>query len=220
MVVCLTGPRRHWVVLGSFIPRLYSGTLISRLFGLNDFTNSNARFSQWLPPGEPLPSRWSPAPPETFEDTLRCSLENLCSSLLRFPSTVNPYGKLHTLAIHTIIPRCSCYYKMPQNSLLFRESFELTALQFFAPWIPPLRIIPRTHRGFVHPQLFVWFSKFFEILSDLPKILSNLLLLKFLFACIMVNSIFQVIFIDILCHYPFESVDSICCGCSQSSVGS
>ena len=24
-----------WVVLGSFIPRLYSGTLISRLFGLN-----------------------------------------------------------------------------------------------------------------------------------------------------------------------------------------
>ena len=35
MDVCLTGPRRHWVVLGSFIPRLYSGTLISRLFGLN-----------------------------------------------------------------------------------------------------------------------------------------------------------------------------------------
>ena len=34
MVVWLTGPRRHWVVLGSFIPRLYSGTLISRLFGL------------------------------------------------------------------------------------------------------------------------------------------------------------------------------------------
>ena len=35
MVVWLTGPCRHWVVLGSFIPRLYSGTLISRLFGLN-----------------------------------------------------------------------------------------------------------------------------------------------------------------------------------------
>ena len=35
MAVWLTGPRRHWVVLGSFIPRLYSGTLISRLFGLN-----------------------------------------------------------------------------------------------------------------------------------------------------------------------------------------
>ena len=29
------GPRRHWVVLGSFTPRLYSGTLTSRLFRLN-----------------------------------------------------------------------------------------------------------------------------------------------------------------------------------------
>ena len=34
MVVCLTGPRRHWVVLGSFTPCLYSGTLNSLLFGL------------------------------------------------------------------------------------------------------------------------------------------------------------------------------------------
>ena len=36
-------PRRHWVVLGSFTPRLYSGTLISLPFGLNEFTNSNIR---------------------------------------------------------------------------------------------------------------------------------------------------------------------------------
>ena len=36
----LTGPRRHWVVLGSFTPRLYCGTLISLLFGLNGFANS------------------------------------------------------------------------------------------------------------------------------------------------------------------------------------
>ena len=35
MAVRPMDPRRHWVVLGSFIPRLYSGTLISRLFGLN-----------------------------------------------------------------------------------------------------------------------------------------------------------------------------------------
>ena len=40
LVVWLTGPRRHCVVLGSFIPRLYSGTLISLLFGLNVFANS------------------------------------------------------------------------------------------------------------------------------------------------------------------------------------
>ena len=92
LAVCLTGPRRHWVMLGSFIPRLCSETLISLLFGLNDFTNSNARFSQLLPPGEPLHSRWSPTSPEDFEDTLWCSLENLCSSLFWFTSTVIPYG--------------------------------------------------------------------------------------------------------------------------------
>ena len=45
MVVWLTGPRRHWVILGSFTPRLYSGTLISLLFGLNDFTKSDSKFS-------------------------------------------------------------------------------------------------------------------------------------------------------------------------------
>ena len=44
---------------------------------------------------EPAPiaqtTRWLDSS-EDFEDTLRCSPENLCSSLLRFPSTVNPYG--------------------------------------------------------------------------------------------------------------------------------
>ena len=43
MVVWLTGPCRHWVVLGPFTPRLYSGTLISLLFRLNEFNNSNIR---------------------------------------------------------------------------------------------------------------------------------------------------------------------------------
>ena len=45
MDVWLTGPRRHWVVLGSLIPHLYSMTLISLLLGLNEFTNSNIRIS-------------------------------------------------------------------------------------------------------------------------------------------------------------------------------
>ena len=45
LAVCLTGTRRHWVVLGSFIPCLYFGTLISLPFGLNDFANSNIRIS-------------------------------------------------------------------------------------------------------------------------------------------------------------------------------
>ena len=39
------------------------------------------------------------------------------------------------------------------------------------------------------PQLFMCFTKVFEIPFDLPKILSSLLLLKFLLACIMVNPI-------------------------------
>ena len=41
----------------------------------------------------------------------------------------------------------------------------------------------RTYRVSAHPQLFICFTMVFEILFDLPKILSNLLLLKF-FACL------------------------------------
>ena len=80
MAVWLTGPRRHWVVLGSFTPRLYSGTLISLLFGLNDFAKNktNFRFSKILSPGEPLQSRWSPATLEDFKVTLRYS-SRLCA---------------------------------------------------------------------------------------------------------------------------------------------
>ena len=88
MDVWLTGPRRHWVVLGSFTSHLYSGTLISLLFGLNDFANNktNFRFSRVLSPGEPLRSGWSPAAPEDFEVTLRYSFETLCPLLLQFPT--------------------------------------------------------------------------------------------------------------------------------------
>ena len=58
MVVSLTGPRHHWVVLESFTPSLCSGTLVSHLFGLNDFAKNktNFRFSKILSPGEPLTS--------------------------------------------------------------------------------------------------------------------------------------------------------------------
>ena len=60
-------------------------------------------------------------------------------------------------------------------------------------------------------------QKFFEMLFDLLKILSTLLLLKFLPSRNMVNSIYLVIFVGILCLYHFESVDSIHCECPQSS---
>ena len=77
-------------------------------------------------------------------------------------------------------------------SLLFRESLEPTALQFFATWIP-LQINPRTCRVSAHPLLFMCYTKVFKILFDLPKILWSLWLLKFLLACIMVNPISLVI---------------------------
>src|SRR3954468_8242399 len=54
-VSCLTGSRhKNWVVLASFSPYLYSGTLISLLFLVKDFANSNSRFSHLLHPGEPF----------------------------------------------------------------------------------------------------------------------------------------------------------------------
>ena len=56
MAVCLTGPRRHRVVLGSFTPRplLWDSELSS--IRVNDFAKNktNFRFSQVLSPGEPL----------------------------------------------------------------------------------------------------------------------------------------------------------------------
>ena len=57
MAVCLTGPRRHWVVLGSFTPRPLlwdselSSTRVKRFLLKSDF-----RFSRILSPGEPLTS--------------------------------------------------------------------------------------------------------------------------------------------------------------------
>ena len=90
---------------------------------------------------------------------------------------------------------------MPCNTFRYFENpLCLLRCSSFSAWIHR-QINPHTYRGFVFPQLFICFTKVFEILFDLPKILSSLLLLKFLFACIMVNSIFLVIFIDILCHY-------------------
>ena len=58
MAVWLTGPRRHWVVLELLFLDLYSGTLTSLLFGLNDFAKNktNFRFSKILSSGEPLTS--------------------------------------------------------------------------------------------------------------------------------------------------------------------
>ena len=104
----------------------------------------------------------------------------------------------------------------PKFSLSFRESFELTALLFFVTWIP-LRIILALTEYPLIPSWFKYFTKVFKIPFDLPKILRSLLLLKFLLTCIMINLKSRNL-IGISCHYQFESVDSICCECSQSSI--
>src|SRR3989337_1664707 len=56
MAVWLTGPRRQWAVLGSFIPRLYSGTLISRLFGLKILLTLTLGSRNHFIPESPFPS--------------------------------------------------------------------------------------------------------------------------------------------------------------------
>ena len=43
----LTGPCRHWVVLASFIPHLYSGTLISVLFVLKALQKKDTSVTFW-----------------------------------------------------------------------------------------------------------------------------------------------------------------------------
>ena len=56
MAVCLTGPRRHWVVLGSFTPRplLWDSELSSIRVKRFCKKKTNFSFSHVLSPGEPL----------------------------------------------------------------------------------------------------------------------------------------------------------------------
>ena len=82
----------------------------------------------------------------------------------------------------------------------------------------PLRIISRTYRVSAHPQLFVCFTKFFKIIFELPKILSSLLILKFLLACIMVNPISLVILLASFVTIILNLLILYVCECMQSSV--
>ena len=101
------------------------------------FLKSNFRFSKTLSPGEPLQSRWSPTAPEDSKDTLLYSLETLCPPLLLFPTidrplwitTYNCRSYLHSQLLLLLQDALIC-------SPLFRKSFKLTALQFFATWMP------------------------------------------------------------------------------------
>ena len=179
---------------------------------------SNFRFSKILSPGEPLQSRWSPTAPKDFGDTLWYSLETLCPSLLLFLTTdKSVWITTYTCHSYDHPPLILLLQDTPKFSLLFREYFVPTALQFFATWIP-LRINPRTCRVSAHPQLFMCFTKVFKIIFDLPKILWSLWLLKFLLACIMVNPISLVVLMTFLVIIILSLLTQYVCEYTQSSL--
>ena len=111
---------------------------------------------------------------------------HLCPQPLQIP---HPYyilmdNYLYLPFLHAI-PLILWLQGAPNCSRLFRESFGFTALQFL-PNEYPLRIIPRTYRVSVLPPFFRWFTRYIEILSDLPVILCPLFLCKYLSPCIMI----------------------------------
>ena len=76
----------------------------------------------------------------------------------------------------------------------------------------------RTYRVSAHPQLFISFTKVFEIPFDIPKILSNLLLWNFLFAFIMINPISIEILLTFLVIIILSLLTQYVCEYTQSSL--
>ena len=74
------------------------------------------------------------------------------------------------------------------------------------------------YRVSAHPQLFMSFTKVFEILFDLLKILWSLWLLKFLLARIMVNPISLVVLMTFLVIIILSLLTQYGCECTQSSL--
>ena len=159
MAVWLTGPRRHWVVVGSFIPQPI----------LWDCDISSIRV-KWILLNLTLASRYHFHPESPLLQMIVCCTRRIrryslmfswdfMASLLQFPSIDKPLW-ITTYTRHSY--NASQLILLLQDtlkfSLLFRESFELTALLFFATWIP-LWIISSTHRIFSHPQLIHVFHK-------------------------------------------------------------
>jgi hypothetical protein len=106
---------------------------------------------------------------------------------------------------------------MPRNTLRCPDN-PLSLLPCSSFRMKNLAINSSQYRGSVHPNCSCVSQKFFEVLFDLTKILSSLLLWKFLSACIMVNSIWLVVFVDTpwLCH--FEPNDSMCANARYHQV--
>jgi hypothetical protein len=92
--------------------------------------------------------------------------------------------------------------RCPENplSLLPCSSFRMKTLAVNSSHLSRIR----------SSQLFMCLAKSFEMPFNPLKILCSLLLLKFWSACIMVNSICQVVFVDLPCPCHFKPMDSMC----------
>ena len=125
------------MVLGSFSPYLYSGTLLSHPFGLKILlTLTLGSRTSFIPESlHPDDRLFHQKIPEILSDKI---LEPLCAHCLYNPvPPVYPSGELPILAIHTRITRYSCVGKIPRDTLRCLEnSRQPTALEVLLPFLP------------------------------------------------------------------------------------
>jgi hypothetical protein len=142
----LCGLRAHdytWMGLGSFIPLLYSGTLISLLFGLKILLTLTLGSRNHFVPESPF------AP----DDRL------LHQKILKIPFDVflRPLCRSYILSQLLLLLQDA-----PKYSPMFRESFVPTALQFLVAWIHLWTI--------THPH---WGIRSSPVVRVIPKIIWN-----------------------------------------------
>ena len=146
--------------------------------GLNGFTNSNIRISWSLPPGGPL---------STDDRLLHQEIPKILYSVLSRPCVIAfciPYhcyilrdNRIHLPVLRSTplilliqdASNCSCY---SDNPLSLPPCIS-------CPMNTPTDNFPTLIEYPLNPSWFMYFRKVFEILFDLPKVLSSLLPLKF-----------------------------------------
>ena len=191
----------NWVVLWSFIPRLYSGILISLLFRLNILLTLT------------LGSRTHfllESPDITNDRLLRQKILQILLDVsrdpvptaLQFLTTDNPLNNI--LAACTFIPSCSCCYKIPLALSVVPRILVPSALHLLFA----LRIINLT--GVRSSPVVHLLSKYLKSLSDLSKSSVAYCSWFSLPACIRINSICLAKFVKILCGCHSVPMNSTC----------
>ena len=140
-------------------------------------------------------------------------------SHLRFPSTVNPYENcihlpfIQSFPVDLVITRCPEILSVVPRILW---AYCLAVLYHMNTPTDNSSHLSSIHSSTVDSYISQKSSKCHSIFR---KSSGAFLLLKFLLTCIMINLKSRNL-IGISCHYHFQSVDSICCECSQSSIRS